>query len=176
MTSLLAFVGRLLIALLFIISGGTKLADPVGTQAMLGAAGLPLMLAIPAGLFELAAGLALVVGLHTRLTSLALAAFCLVTAFFFHNNFLDPVQATALLKNLAIAGGLLCLTALDSVRWSYDAMRRRRSEELATHKAQLDARDQEVRAARAEGEASGARSREVSDSGIQGRTVVADAH
>jgi putative oxidoreductase len=56
-----------------------------------------------------------------------------------------------LLKNIAIAGGLLCLTALDTVRWSYDAMRERRRAEIATREAELRAHDAELRAARAEG-------------------------
>jgi putative oxidoreductase len=54
---------------------------------------------------------------------------------------------------VAIAGGLLCLTALDNVRWSYDAMRLRRRTELAELRAEHRAHDAEVRAARAEGAA-----------------------
>jgi putative oxidoreductase len=174
MTTLLAVIGRLLIALLFIISGANKLVDIGGTGAMLSSVGLPAVLAVPTGLFEVIAGLALVFGVLTRLFALLLAAFCLAAAFFFHNDFLDPAQATMLLKDIAIAGGLLCLTALDSVRWSYDAMRQRRRAEREAHRAELPARDAEVRAARAEGVATGARSREMADSNIQGRTVVAD--
>jgi putative oxidoreductase len=41
MATLLAFVGRLLIALLFIVSGVNKLIDIGGTQAMLASAGMP---------------------------------------------------------------------------------------------------------------------------------------
>jgi putative oxidoreductase len=155
---ILGFVGRLLIALLFIVSGANKLMDIGGTQAMIAAAGLPAGLAIPTALFELVAGLALVFGVVTRLFALLLALFCLATAFFFHNNFVDPVQAAALLKNLAIAGGLLCLCGLDTMRWSYDEMRERRHREAAALAAQARAHDAEVRAARAEGEAAGVRS------------------
>jgi putative oxidoreductase len=175
MTTLLAFVGRLLIALLFIVSGVNKLFDVAGTQAMLSSVGLPSALAIPTGLFELIAGLALVFGVLTRLFAVLLALFCLVAAFFFHNDFLDPTQATMLLKNIAIAGGLLCLTALDTARWSYDAMRARRRAELEAHQAELRAHDAEVRAARAEGVTAATRSREVEGSALAGRTVVADA-
>lgn len=153
MTTVLAFVGRLLIALLFIASGANKLMDISGTDTMIRAVGLPGGLALPTGVFEIVAGLLLVFGAATRLVALLLAAFCLITAFFFHNNFVDPVQAAMLLKNVAIAGGLLCLTALDNVRWSYDAMRDRRRHELAGRDAELRAHDAEVRAARAEGAA-----------------------
>ena len=158
MSMILGFVGRLLIALLFIVSGVNKLADVAGTEAMITAVGLPAGLAIPTALFELVAGLALVFGVLTRLFAVLLALFCLTTAFFFHNNFLDPSQAAAMLKNLAIAGGLLCLCGLDTMRWSYDSMRERRRREAAALDAQSRAHDAEVRAARAEGEAAGARS------------------
>lgn len=148
MTAMLAFIGRLLIALLFIISGVNKLFDPASTQAMLSGVGLPSSLAIPTGVFELVAGLALVFGVLTRFFAALLAAFCLVSAFFFHNNFVDPLQATLLLKNIAIAGGLLCLCAVNTMRWSYDAMRDQRRIERAEREAV-------VRAAHAEGRLEG---------------------
>lgn len=148
MTALLAFVGRLLIALLFIISGVNKLFDPASTQALLSGVGLPTSLAIPTGVFELVAGLALVFGVLTRLFAALLAVFCLLSAFFFHNNFVDPVQAAMLLKNVAIAGGLLCLCAVNTMRWSYDAMRDQRRVERAEREAV-------VRAAHAEGRLEG---------------------
>jgi putative oxidoreductase len=168
MTTLLAFIGRLLIALLFLVSGANKLMDISGTDAMIRSVGLPGGLALLTGLFEIVSGLALVFGVATRFFAVLLALFCLVSAFFFHNNFADPIQAAMLLKNVAIAGGLLCLTALDTVRWSYDAMRARRRAEVATRDAELRAHDAEVRAARAEG-AAGA-TRPVTDGG----TVVAN--
>lgn len=148
MPTILAFIGRVMIALLFIVSGVNKFADLAGTQAMLTAAHLPAGLAIVTAIFEVVAGLALVVGVMTRFFALLLAAFCLVAAFFFHNNFMDPIQAAMLLKNVAIAGGLLCLCAVDTLRWSYDDIRLRRRNELA-------ARDAELRAAKAEGRLEG---------------------
>src|SRR3546814_9195474 len=67
-----------------------------------------------------------------------------------------PMQAMAAMKNLAIAGGLLCLFGYGNTRWSYDALRQRRRDELATHRAQEHATDAELRAARAEGRAEAA--------------------
>src|SRR3546814_15482888 len=67
---------------------------------------------------------------------------------FFHREFTDPMQAMAAMKNLAIAGGLLCLFGYGNTRWSYDALRQRRRDELATHRAQEHATDDELRAAR----------------------------
>jgi putative oxidoreductase len=168
MTTLLAFIGRLMIALLFLISGANKLMDIAGTDAMIRSVGLPGGLAVIVGLFEIIAGLALVFGVATRFFAVLLALFCLVAAFFFHNRFTDPIQAAMLLKNVAIAGGLLCLTALDNVRWSYDAMRARRNAELDQRKAENRAHDAEVRAARAEGAAEATRTAQAGD------TIVAD--
>lgn len=148
MIAFLAFLGRLMIALLFIVSGVNKLVDPGSAQSLLSGVGLPAGLAIPVGLFEVVAGLALVLGFLTRLFAVLLAVFCLLTAFFFHSYFVDPVQAAMLLKNVAIAGGLLCLCAVNSMRWSYDAMREQRRVDRAE-------RDAAVRAAHAEGKLEG---------------------
>jgi putative oxidoreductase len=148
MSTILAFIGRVLIALLFIISGINKFADLSGTQAMLSGAGLPANLAVATAVFEIVAGAALVLGVLTRLFALLLAGFCLVTAFFFHNQFMDPVQAAMMLKNVAIAGGLLCLCAVETFRWSYDEIRDRRRREL-------EVRDAELREARTEGRLEG---------------------
>ena len=148
MIAFLAFLGRLMIALLFIVSGVNKLVDPGSAQSLLSGVGLPAGLAVPTGLFEVVAGLALVLGFLTRLFAVLLAVFCLLTAFFFHTYFVDPVQAAMLLKNVAIAGGLLCLCAVNSMRWSYDAMREQRRIDRAE-------RDAAVRAAHAEGKLEG---------------------
>lgn len=169
MNTLLAFIGRLMIALLFLISGASKLTDITGTDVMIRSVGLPGGFATAIGLFEIVAGIALVIGVATRFFAVLLALFCLAAAFFFHNNFTDPIQAAMLLKNVAIAGGLLCLTALDNVRWSYDAMRARRRAELAELKAEHRVHEAEVRAARAEGAAAATR-----DTVTDGEAVVAD--
>jgi putative oxidoreductase len=153
MNTLLAFVGRLMIAILFLVSGANKLMDVAGTDHLIRSVGLPGGLAVPTGLFEVVAGLALVFGVATRGFAVLLTGYCLVAGFFFHNNLTDPVQSAMLLKNIAIAGGLLCLTALDNVRWSYDAMRARRRVDEAGLRAEQRAHDAEVRAARAEGAA-----------------------
>jgi putative oxidoreductase len=167
MNTLLAFIGRLMIALLFLISGAGKLMDVAGTDQIIRSAGLPGGWAVAIGLFEIVAGLALIIGVGTRIFAVLLALFCLAAAFFFHNKFTDPIQATMLLKDVAIAGGLLCLTALDNVRWSYDAMRARRRSELAELQAEHRAHDAEVRAARAEGAAA------ATQAAHDGQTVVA---
>ena len=174
MNTIAALIGRILLALIFIGSGASKLFDPAGTEAMITGVGLPAGLAIPAGLFELIAGLAIALGFMTRLFAILLAGFCLVTAFFFHNQIGDPMQLAMALKNVAIAGGLLCLFAHTQMRWSYDSMRLTRKAELAERKAEITQRDAEAKIHEAELRATKAEAH--SEAQAQGaRTVFAPA-
>lgn len=145
MSVIVAVVGRLLMAVMFLVSGIQKIIDPGPTAQMLTATNLPANFALPTGVFELVAGLLLAIGLMTRLVSVVLAVFVGLTIFFFHNAFADPLQGTLALKNLAIMGGLLMTFAYGQVRGTFDYMRERRR----TY-------DADLRAARAEGRAEGA--------------------
>jgi putative oxidoreductase len=145
MSLIAAVLGRILIAIMFIVSGAQKVADPGPTGQMLLATNLPASFALPTGVFELVAGVLLAVGLMTRLTAFVLFVFVGLTIFFFHHDFADPLQGTLALKNLAIMGGLLMTFAYGQVRGTLDYMRERRR----TY-------DAELRAARAEGVAEGA--------------------
>ncbi len=156
MSMIAVFIGRLFIAVIFVVSGINKLIHVADTNAMISAAGLPDGLAIPTGLFELIAGVCIALGVATRLFAILLAGFVLLTILFFHREFTDPLQAMAAMKNLAIAGGLLCLFGYGHTRWSYDALRQRRRDELAKHQAQSRLTEAELRAAHAEGRAEAA--------------------
>src|SRR3546814_11422258 len=98
-------------------------------------------------------GAGVVLGVETRLVSILLGDFVLLTIRFFHREFTDPIQATMAMKTLAIAGGLLCLFGYGNTRWSYDALRQRRCDELARHDAERRAGEAELRAAREIGRA-----------------------
>jgi putative oxidoreductase len=151
MSKIAAIIGRLLIAVIFVVSGIGKLADPSGTWQMLSSVGLPPSLAIPTGLFELVAGLMLAAGFAVRLVSLALFVFVALATLFFHNRFTDPIQAAMALKNLAIMGGLM-LAFAHSQMWShYYGITRQRRGEIAARDAEHRAHEAELRAARAEG-------------------------
>ena len=145
MSLIAAVIGRLLLAVMFVVSGLQKIADPGPTAQMLAATNLPGNLALPTGVFELVAGLLLAIGLMTRLVAIVLFVFVGLTIFFFHNEFADPLQGTLALKNAAIMGGLLMTFAYGQMRGSYDYLREKRR----THVA-------EVRAAHAEGRIEGA--------------------
>lgn len=150
MSKIAAIIGRILLALIFIVSGVGKLADIAGTEAMITATGLPGGLAIPVGLFELIAGLCLALGFMVRLAAVLLIVFTAATILFFHSAFTDPLQGVMALKNLAIIGGLAMAFA-HSQMWShYYAIRTERSGEIASRKAEERAHEAEMRAARAE--------------------------
>ncbi|MER8844499.1 DoxX family protein [Mesorhizobium australicum] len=126
-TNLFAAVGRLLLAILFILSGLGKLAAPEAMQGYIASVGLPLpmlsyLLAI---VVEVCGGLLLLVGYQTRIASLALGAFTLVAAVFFHGNFADQNQMIHFLKSIAIIGGLLQVAAFGAGGLSLDARRLR---------------------------------------------------
>ncbi len=151
MSKIAATIGRILIAVIFIVSGINKLMDPAGTGQMLSSAGLAANLAIPVAVFELVAGAMLAVGLAVRFVSVLLFGFVALTTLFYHNQFTDPVQAAMAMKNLAIMGGLL-LAFAHSQMWShYYAIGRERKGEIAARTAEQRAHDAELRAARAEG-------------------------
>jgi len=116
-------VGRLALSLIFVLSGWSKIAGYAATQQYMEAMGvpgglLPLVIAL-----ELGGGLAIAAGFFSRWIAVALAAFSLASGFLFHGS---PEEQTALLKNIAIAGGFLMLAAQGPGRFSLDALLARR--------------------------------------------------
>lgn len=131
LTSALSLAGRVLLALIFVLAGPGKLANPAGTAAYMASSGLPAnhLLALAVGAFELLAGLALIIGFQTRWAALALAGFTLVASFMFHAFWALPaeqqmMQQLLFMKNIALAGGLLVLAAHGAGALSLDARRR----------------------------------------------------
>jgi putative oxidoreductase len=124
-----AFVGRLLLASLFLISGLGKLAAPAATKAYIVSAGLPLpdLAYIGAVIVEVGFGLAFLLGYRTRIVATVMALFTLAAAFAFHAHFGDSNQQIHFLKNLAITGGLLQIAALGAGSWTVDALLARRT-------------------------------------------------
>ena len=117
------FVGRILVAAIFILSGLGKIGAPAATQGYIAAMGLPapLLAYIGAVAIELGGGLLLLAGYRTRLVAAALALFSIVTAFIFHHALADQNQMIHFLKNFAMAGGLLQFVAYGAGRISVDS-------------------------------------------------------
>ncbi|HEX5056472.1 MAG TPA: DoxX family protein [Gammaproteobacteria bacterium] len=108
---LAAPVGRILLCLIFIISGIQKAAGIQGTQQYMEAMGVPGILVYPVIVLEVFGSLAVVLGWRAREAAFLLAGFCMLSAFLFHWNLSDQLQIIMFLKNFAIAGGFLMIVA-----------------------------------------------------------------
>lgn len=116
-------LGRILLGVPLLMSGLGKLGAYAGTVGYISAVGLPAAppAYIVAVVIEVGGGLLLLTGYKARWASLAMAAFSLATAIFFHRNFADQNQMTHFLKNLMIAGGLLQIAYFGAGAWSLAA-------------------------------------------------------
>ena len=121
--TLSAPLGRVLISLIFVISGVGKIGGYAGTQAYMESMGVPGMLLPLVIALEVLGGLAIILGWQTRLTAFLLAGFSIVSGVLFHGNIDDPSQQIQLLKNLGLAGGFLFLVAHGAGAWSLDNRR-----------------------------------------------------
>ena len=117
-----SFLGRVLLSLIFIISGVAKIMDPAGTIAYIECAHLPLpqVAYVVALVVELGLGIALLVGFKAQLAAAGIAVFTFVTALMFHSNMADPMQVIMFLKNITIIGGLLVIIAFGPGGYSID--------------------------------------------------------
>jgi putative oxidoreductase len=117
--------GRLLMSVIFLLSGFEKLIGFGDTVAYMASLGLPLptLAAIVAVLVECVGGLLVLIGCQTRAAALVLAAWSVATALVAHTHFSDPNQMINFLKNLAMAGGFLQLFAFGGGAWSVDGFR-----------------------------------------------------
>ncbi len=124
----LLLLSRLLLAALFVPSGFQALSDIAGTTGYFAGLGLPLptLAAWGTGLFELIAGLLVLVGFQTRIAALLLAAFCIVAGFIGHygqgggDAMLAFLHSQMLMKDIAISGGFLALAMAGAGAWSAD--------------------------------------------------------
>ena len=118
MSDVFSLIGRILIAALFVAGAVQKSDNPAAVEALLAAHNWPLWLIWPAGVFNLAAGIALIVGVWTRPIGVALALYCVVTSIF-HYIPSDGWQMSIFVKNWAIAGGCLVLAAHGAGRFAW---------------------------------------------------------
>ena len=135
---ILLLVARVLLSFMFIMAGFGKLANPADTAGMITGAGLPAATALAylAGIFELVAGLAVLVGFQVRIVGWALALFCVFTGIVFHgsainvpdfpaaaNGWLTTLNQIMLMKNLTLAGAYILLATAGAGALSVDARR-----------------------------------------------------
>lgn len=117
--------GRILLSLLF-LEEGIELASNFGTalEAM-AKLGVSAPIAIATIVLQLAAGIAIALGLMTRLAAFGLGVFCLLTATLFHTNFASHNELLHFEKDLAIAGGMFALIVAGAGKLSLDMLIRR---------------------------------------------------
>ena len=125
--SLAAFVGRIFLALIFVVSGVGKITGYSGTAAYMASKGLPLVeILLPLAIaVELGGGLLLALGWKARWAAVALLLFLIPTTLIFHQFWgIDPklaqMQKIHFLKNVAIMGGMLMVLAIGAGTWSLD--------------------------------------------------------
>ena len=106
----LALVGRLFVAIIFLASAFGKITNFDGTLQFMDSHGMPAvnLLCVGAIIVEALGAVALILGYKTRWGAAALAAYLVAATWIFHTA---PDQRIQLLKNLATLGGLLNLIA-----------------------------------------------------------------
>jgi len=125
-----ALIGRILLAVIFILSGFSKIGGFAGTAGYIASKGLPMasVLAALTIVVELGGGLALATGFLARWAALALAVFSVLAAIIFHNFWAVPpeqvmMQNINFMKNISIAGGMLMVFAFGPGSLSLGAKR-----------------------------------------------------
>jgi len=121
----LILLGRVLMMLLFLISGWGKLTGFQGTVGYMGTVGapMPMVAAAIAVVMEFGVGIALLIGFWTRPLALLMALFVLGTALIAHTfwNVEGAMQTANMVqfyKNLSIMGGLLLLAVTGAGRYA----------------------------------------------------------
>jgi putative oxidoreductase len=127
--------GRLLIALIFLVSGWGKIHAFDATAANMAARGMPLpqFLLVGAIVIELVAGALLVIGWKTRGAALARLMFVVPATLYFHNYWTFPPeqqrnQRNHFMKNVAIGGALIFIMGVGAGPLSIDNRRAARRE------------------------------------------------
>jgi putative oxidoreductase len=130
---LTTLLGRVCIALIFLVSGAGKIANLQGTAAFMASKGIPAAPVVMLGALgcELGGAALVLLGFRARLGAFLLLVFLLPTTLLFHNFWSatgpeGAAQTLEFLKNLGIMGGLLLLCAYGAGPLSLDARRRGR--------------------------------------------------
>ena len=122
--------GRILLALIFVISGYNKLVGFDGTVGYIASKGLPLpqLAAAAAIAIELIGGILLVIGWQTRWAATAIFLFLIPTTLIFHPFWAvaagKQMELIQFMKNLCIMGGMLYVMAFGAGPLSVDNRKR----------------------------------------------------
>ncbi|AMP36810.1 DoxX family protein [Ralstonia syzygii subsp. celebesensis] len=121
----LILLGRVLMMLLFLISGWGKLTGFSATVGYMGTVGapMPMLAAIIAVIMEFGVGIALLIGFWTRPLALLMALFVLGTALIAHTYWnvegaMQTANMVQFYKNLGIMGGLILLSVTGAGKYA----------------------------------------------------------
>jgi putative oxidoreductase len=120
--ALAIFIGRILLALIFLQSGIGKIGNFAGTAQYMASQGMSYtnFFLVAAIFFELVGSITIILGYFTRFGTLLLLIFLIPTTLIFHTNFADPMQKIHFMKNVSMYGGLLVLLSAGAGRYSLD--------------------------------------------------------
>jgi putative oxidoreductase len=126
----LSLVGRILLALIFVVSGSIKLGGwsmTAGYMASKGMPMVPLLLGV-AITIEILGGLSVALGLGARVGAAVLAIYLIPVTLIFHDFWAAQgadyqMQLANFLKNVSIIGGLTLVVTLGPGGWSLDGRR-----------------------------------------------------
>ncbi len=114
-------VGRILLSLIFLISGLGKIGGFAGTAGYMASKGLPMadVLLVITIVIEVGAALMIIAGYKARLGATALFLWMIPVTFIFHNFWAVPaaeqqIQQIMFMKNLGLMGGMLYIMAFGS--------------------------------------------------------------
>jgi putative oxidoreductase len=121
--ALFQIIGRVLLSLIFLVSGVSKILGWHQTVAWVASKGVPaapVLLAVAVGV-ELLGGLSVLTGFCSKLGALLLIAYLIPVTVMFHNFWSfqgaeRQLQWIMFLKNVAIVGGLFLVEALGDPR------------------------------------------------------------
>jgi putative oxidoreductase len=126
-SAILALLGRVLLASIFVYSGFGKITGFQGSVDYIASAGLPMpqVLAVVSIIVEFIGGLALLIGFRARWSALVFVVFLIIITPIFHNFWSAPPadvmsQQINFIKNIAIIGGMLMVMAFGPGHYSVD--------------------------------------------------------
>ena len=120
MANALDLFGRILISILFFISGYNKIFNMSSAMSWMENFGVSGFFLYPAIAIEIILPLLVIIGYKARISASILAIFCITTAFLFHFDFTDQTQTISFLKNIGLAGGFLIIVANGTKDWSLE--------------------------------------------------------
>ena len=119
--NLSTLAGRILIAIMFILSGYDKIGGYEGTQGYMEAFGVPGLLLPAVITVEILGGIAVLIGYQTKIAAFLLAGFTFLTAIIFHTDFSQQMQMIIFMKNLAITGAFMLLFVHGPGQWAVNS-------------------------------------------------------